>query len=204
MKKIISALLSLTMTVGALAACDNKTTDIGTSSTASGISASTDSSAPEPAAPDESDIPAMPDNENGGIDNSDLPFPENRAGELARAALAESEWPQMDIVETQEFLDALFSADFKTDSCEEFCFMTNVISAQLYKLIVIKPKDGKEDELSAALDAYFDAVKNDPNIAFYPMQEQSANGAVKGKTGDGYLYLIVHENGSEIESAIFQ
>ena len=91
---------------------------------------------------------------------------------------------------------------FNLESCEEFCFSTNIISAQLKKLVVIKPKDGKESEISTAIDTYYDGVKNDPNIAFYPMQQASADGAVKGVTDDGYYYVIVHENGEDIETAM--
>lgn len=91
---------------------------------------------------------------------------------------------------------------FNLASCEEFCFGTNIISAQLNKIIVIKPKDGKENEISTAIDTYYNSVKNDPNIAFYPAQQASADGAVKGKSDDGYYYVIVHENGSDIETAM--
>lgn len=91
---------------------------------------------------------------------------------------------------------------FNLGSCEEFCFSTNIISAQLNKIIVIKPKDGKESEISTAIDTYYNSVKNDPNIAFYPAQQASADGAVKGKSDDGYYYVIVHENGADIETAM--
>lgn len=89
---------------------------------------------------------------------------------------------------------------FNLESCEEFCFATNIISAQLNKIIVIKPKDGKENDISTAIDTYFNGIKNDPNIAFYPAQQASADGAVKGKSDDGYYYVIVHENGADIET----
>ena len=91
---------------------------------------------------------------------------------------------------------------FNLENCEEYCFATNIISAQLKKIVVIKPKDGKDGDISAAVDKYFDGVKNDPNIAFYPMQQASAEGAVKGVTDDGYYYVIVHENGEDIAAAM--
>lgn len=230
MKKFVSMLLVSTMLLTALTACDtNKNNDSdsnpSSSSTTSGggDSTSTDSetssgdsssdnesstsedseSTPEDSSSDpESDPNSDEPGEDEGVDNSGLPFPDNKAGNMAKAALATGTWPALDIPEDPEFISALFSPDFKTDDFEEYCMATNVISAQLNKVIIIKPKAGSEDAVSAVVDAYFEAVKTDPNIAFYPGQQASADGAVKGKTDDGYLYVIVHENGADIETAM--
>lgn len=223
MKKFVSMLLVSAMLLTALTACDNKTNDSGSNpssssttnggdstnneSSSAGDSTSEDSSTPEESSTPEdtsdpiSDEPFTDEiSEPEGIDNSGLPFPENRAGEFAKAALATGNWPAMDIVDDQDFLTALFSADFNLEYFEEFCFATNIISSQLNKVIVVKPKADNDAEVSAAVDAYLDAVKNDPNIAFYPMQQVSAEGAVKGKTDDGYYYIIVHKDGADIET----
>lgn len=210
------------MIVSTLTACSSNTdgpTSNGSSNTESNVSSDAPTSTEDNdiPAPAESgnETPADPDNSGNvedpandpdndpepTIDNSELPFPENGAGELAKTILATDEWPKMDVVDIQEAIDTVFSADFVLDSCEEFCFATNVMNVQLNKVIIIKPKDGKKDELSAAIDNYFDAVQNNPDLAFYPMQEESANGAVKGETSGGYLYLVVHANGAAIESA---
>lgn len=225
MKKVISTLLISAMIISTLTACGSTTSeptsnnstknestmstvsdDVPTSSENGDSPAPVESGNETPADPNNSSDIEDPENpapnEGDGADNSDLPFPENGAGTLAKTVLATNVWPRMDIVDSQEFIDSIFSSNFVLDSCEEFCFATNVISAQLYKVIIIKPKDGKKEDLSTAIDNYFDAVKNDPNLAFYPMQEESANGTVKGETGSGYLYLVVHENGAEIESAV--
>lgn len=226
MKKFVSMLLVSAMLLTALTACDNKkpndsdsnpssssTATVGDSTSTDGESSAGDSTSGDSSStPEESSTPEdtsdpMSDepftdeiSEPEGIDNSGLPFPENRAGEFAKAALATGNWPAMDIVDDQDFLAALFSADFNLESFEEFCFATNIISSQLNKVIVIKPKADNDAEVSAAVDAYLDAVKNDPNIAFYPMQQVSAEGAVKGKTDDGYYYIIVHKDGADIET----
>lgn len=225
MKKFVSMLLVSTMLLTALTACDsNKSNDSdsnpSSSSTATGggESTSTDgessagdsssedsASTPEDSSTDSdtsSDPTSDETSEPEGIDNSGLPFPDNKAGNLTKTALATDNWPAMDIVSDQEFLGAMFSADFNLESLEEYCFCTNVISAQLNKVIIVKPKADNEAEVSGAIDTYFDAVKNDPNIALYPGQQVSAEGAVKGKTDDGYYYIIVHENGADIESAM--
>lgn len=229
MKKFVSMLLVSTMLLTALTACDsNKSNDSGSnqssSSTATGGGESTstdgessagdsssdnesstpesDASTPEDSNPNTDDSNSEDTSEPEGVDNSGLPFPDNKAGNMTKTALTTDNWPAMDIVSDQEFLGAMFSADFNLESLEEYCFCTNVISAQLNKVIIVKPKADNEAEVSGAIDTYFDAVKNDPNIAFYPGQQASADGAVKGKTDDGYYYIIVHENGADIESAM--
>lgn len=225
MKKFVSMLLVSTMLLTALTACDsNKSNDSdsnpSSSSTASNDSASnstdSESSAGDSSSEDSASTPGDSSTDSDtssdptsdetsepeGIDNSGLPFPDNKAGNLTKTALATDNWPAMDIVSDQEFLGAMFSADFNLESLEEYCFCTNVISAQLNKVIIVKPKADNEAEVSGAIDTYFDAVKNDPNIALYLGQQVSAEGAVKGKTDDGYYYIIVHENGADIESAM--
>lgn len=224
MKKFVSMLLVSAMLVTALTACSDNSNDSGSnpssSSTATGggESTSTDgessagdsssedsASTPEESSTDSdtsSDPTSDETSEPQGVDNSGLPFPDNKAGNLTKTALATDNWPAMDIVSDQEFLGAMFSADFNLESLEEYCFCTNVISAQLNKVIIVKPKADNEAEVSGVIDTYFDAVKNDPNIALYPGQQVSAEGAVKGKTDDGYYYIIVHENGADIESAM--
>lgn len=175
MKKIISMLLISTLLAGSLTACSNE----------SGSSASdTDSSDAE------------------AVDNSGLPYPDTRAGSLTKAVLALDSWPGMDLVTDQNVVEIMFSSEFDLDKCAEYCFATNIISAQLYKVIIIKPAEGGEDDVRTAMDNYLNAVKTNPDIAFYPGQQENAEGAVTGKTDDGYLYLIVHKNGSDIADAI--
>lgn len=225
MKKTVSMLLISAMLCTALAACntDNTPSDSSNSSTSdvsqdnsttesSTESSSTESSdsAPESGNPDDSIVvPDDPNNPAGdgddnmeGADNSELPFPDNKAGNLAKAALTTDAWPSMDLVTDPEVIPVMISPDLNVDAMEEYCFATNFISAQLNKVVVVKPKADNETEVSEALDAYFEAVTTDPNIVFYPAQEESAKGAVKGKTDDGYYYIIVHENGADIESAM--
>lgn len=142
------------------------------------------------------------DSDTEAADNSGLPYPDTRAGALTKAALASGSWPGMDLVTDQNVVEIMFSSEFDLGKCTEACFATNIISAQLYKVIIIKPAEGSEDAVQTAIDNYLHAVKTDPNIAFYPGQQASAEGAVSGKTDDGYLYLIVHPNGSDIAGAV--
>lgn len=226
MKKIVSVLLVSAMLVTALTACDNKPADdssdnssvsdnsasTNTESSESSDSApasdgsSTEDSAPESDPDDSIVVPDDPNNPAGdgemeGADNSGLVYPDSKAGNMAKAAISTDAWPYMDVV-VSEYIEALFNGTFNLDDCEEYCFVSNSMSTALNKVVVIKPKEGSEDAVSAAVDSYLEAVKTDPNIAFYPGQQASADGAVSGKTDDGYYYLIVHEKGEEIETAM--
>ncbi len=215
MKKIFMSVmlcgsLALTMT-----GCGNNGNDSGESSVSSPEESSHESSSEESSSDDSSsdDSSEESSDESGaggdktdesGVDNSTLAFPENRAGRMAKAALGEGNWPAMDIVSDPEMIGAMFStADgevFNLDDLEEHCFCTNVISAQLYRVIVVKPVNGREGAVEDAVGKYLDYSKN--GAAFYPEQEESAAGSVSGKTADNYIYLIVHQNGQAIADAI--
>lgn len=144
------------------------------------------------------------DDPNAGVDNSGLDFPDNRAGRMAAAALKTDAWPYMEVVSDPELIGTMFSTDkgetFNLDDLEEFCFCTNLISAQLNEVIVVKPVNGREGAVKDVIDSYLAYTQN--GAAFYPDQEISAAGAVTGKTADNYIYLIVHENGAAIADAI--
>lgn len=221
MKKIVSVLLISAMLLTALTACDNKTsgdssgnssvTDNSSSSTTENSETSSDSnstedgvSSPENSSDDNIVIPDDPDNpsgENEGADNSGLEYPDNKAGQMVKAALSVNTWPGMTLAEEQEMVDALFyGRGFIIDNYDEYCLSTNFISGQLCNVFVIKPKEGSENEVETVFNNYMEALKTDRNLTFYPAQEESAAGAVQGKTDDGYYYLIVHVNGADIES----
>ena len=101
-------------------------------------------------------------------------------------------------------IGSMFSTDegevFNLDDLEEYCFCTNVISAQLNRVIVVKPVNGREGAVEDAINTYLNYSQT--GAAFYPAQEESAAGAVSGKTPDNYIYLIVHKNGAAIADAI--
>lgn len=216
MKKIVSILLVCAMLTGTLTACDTNKPSDTSSSTSSTESSSSESSSSESTTESSStdsgstdDNIVVPDDPNNpgdgddgeGVDNSGLEFPDNRAGALAKAALATDAWPAMDLVTDPEFISAMFSADFNIDSYEEFCLSTNFISAAFNKVIIIKPKAGKEEEVSNAFKSYQEMIQ-DPSMMYYPDQEIQIAGTVTGETDDGYYYMIVHENGADIAAAM--
>ncbi len=75
------------------------------------------------------------------VDNSGIEYPDNKAGELAKRVL-NTEWAFMNAVSDQETINMLFSEDFKLDLCEEYFFASSMMSTQLLKVIIIKPKAG--------------------------------------------------------------
>lgn len=216
MKKIVSILLVCAMLTATLTACDTNKPSDTSSSTSSTESSSSESSSSESTTESSStdsgstdDNIVVPDDPNNpgdgddgeGVDNSGLEFPDNRAGALAKAALATDAWPAMDLVTDPEFVSAMFSADFNIDSYEEFCLSTNFISAAFNKVIIIKPKAGKEEEVSNAFKSYQEMIQ-DPSMMYYPAQEIQIAGTVTGETDDGYYYMIVHENGEDIAATM--
>lgn len=212
MKKIfLSAILcgSLILT---LSGCGNRNNSDNSSEMSSGENSeqtsseqtsSEQTSSEQTSTESSSDVNGGAGNE-GGVDNSGLSFPDNRAGRMAAAALRTDAWPAMEVVSEADELGALFSTDegevFNLDDLEEYCFCTNLMSAQLNRVIVVKPVNGREGAVEDAINTYLNYSQT--GAAFYPAQEESAAGAVSGKTPDNYIYLIVHKNGAAIADAI--
>ena len=210
MKKIILSAILCGSLILTLAGCGNKNNDNSDSS--SGVS-SEESSSEQSSSESSSENSGESSSENsgaagtgneGGVDNSALSFPDNRAGRMAAAALRTDVWPAMDVVSEVDEIGAMFSTDegevFNLDDLEEYCFCTNVMSAQLNRVIVVKPVNGREGAVEDAINTYLNYSQT--GAAFYPAQEESAAGAVSGKTPDNYIYLIVHKNGAAIADAI--
>ena len=209
MKKIILSAILCGSLILTLAGCGNKNNDNSDSS--SGVS-SEESSSEQSSSESSSENSGESSSENsgagtgneGGVDNSALSFPDNRAGRMAAAALRTDVWPAMDVVSEVDMIGAMFSTDegevFNLNDLEEYCFCTNVMSAQLNRVIVVKPVNGREGAVEDAINTYLNYSQT--GAAFYPAQEESAAGAVSGKTPDNYIYLIVHKNGGAIADAI--
>ena len=205
MKKIFLSLIACSLLIFSLTGCTGNSNTSG-SSDSSGDSFDDDaqnSSSSSDSGSSSSDS-GSDSSDSGGADNSDLEFPANRAGRMAAAAIYADSWPKMDVVSDTDMIDSVFSTDegiiFNLDDLEEYCFCTNVISAQLYRVIVVKPVDGREGAVEDVMNKYLDYSMN--GAALYPAQEESAAGAVSGKTSDNYIYLVVHQNGEAIAEAM--
>lgn len=123
---------------------------------------------------------------------------EKRADLYASAALNAVEFPKMTKVEAAEEIDAFF--EFNIANYADFSLYMNVMSVNLNRVILVKPLSDKHDEVFAELEAYYNDLIE--NSAFYPAQESAAAGSKMGETTDGYIYIIVHEDGETAVRAI--
>ncbi len=114
------------------------------------------------------------------------------------AAAAAAEWPAMMTVDDPELALNFFGIDINL--CSDYYISNQLISAQLYEIIFVKPVEGCEQMIMDQMQAHFDYIKTD--AAFYPDQEPCAEGAVMGQTADGYMYILVHQDGSTVEAAV--
>lgn len=170
-------------------------------------------SADVPAEPDSSDVPANPDddpivvpddpnnpadpNANKGVDNSGLAFPDNRAGRMVKAALAESAWSYMELAD-EETLPFLFP-DLKLEDMEEYCIAQCPMSAQLQYAVAIKPKAGSEAAVKSVFESFIQAKKDDQML--YPQLQIVAQNAILAEDG-GYIYVVLHQEPFIVEDAM--
>ena len=189
MKKfaIISAILSAVL----LTACNNG----GSGSESSYGSATSSSSVNESSSGSTTSTSSV--NESSS-DSTSSSVDEKKADLYANKALNAVEFPKMTKVETPEEIDAFF--EFNTANYADFSLYMNVMSVQLNRVFVVKPIDGKHDEVYAELEAYLDDLVR--TGTYYPAQEASAMGSQMGETADGYIYIIVHEDGLTAVRAI--
>lgn len=212
MRKFFTTVIALTMLTAGISGCTNN--DNSGSSGSSDVSDSSDNSDNSDSSnsdnsdnSDSSDLIGTPDASGSTSDSTsdgtsqggeNLPDPNGRAAKLGAAAMAAVEWPSMMDVTDAETATMFFNIDL--NMCEDYYFSNQLISAQLNEILVAKPTAGNEDALKDAFDAHFEYIQNE--AALYPDQEASAAGAVSGTTEDGYLYIIVHENGAEVAEAM--
>ncbi len=190
MRKIFVAMICAAAMVTLSGCRNNMENSSGTSQSSSQSSAISSSSSSGSQSSSGSDSSQPSDSSASG----------STAEKMADKALNADEWPSMETVSEQNYVNALFNEEIVLADCEDFCLMSNTISAQLYKILLVKPKADKAQAIQSAMDDYFEYVRNEG--AFYPDQQASAAGAVKGKTESGYIYIIVHPNGTLIADAM--
>lgn len=213
MKRIMSAVLAAIVIAMAISGCgDNKevsTTSTGNSTTVNDSTNNESTTESNESTGDESTTESTPD-ENSDPDgdnevdpavaNAALEYPDNRAGRIVRTMLSSDEWGFMMLMD-EETTPALIP-DLSLDDCEEYCLAYCPNGTQLMYALAVKPKEGSEEKVENALATFYGNVKNNPDLAFYPQQQAAAEGAVMDTTDDGYICVIVHENGQTIGDAI--
>lgn len=131
--------------------------------------------------------------ETSGDNSSDgSEIAERTAAALGEAVKNAVEFPAME--------DA--NADFDVTDIEvvDSFYSVNLMSPQLYRIVIIKPTEETKDAAAKKIEEYAEYMKTE--AAFYPDQEISAAGTVSGVTPDGFYYVIVHEDGAKAEEAL--
>lgn len=204
MKKTFSLILAaaLVLTLTACNKSDGSSSDTVSGETSQTVSSAESSdvlSAPESTiddnsivVPDDPDNPADPDDPgNGGVDNSGLEFPDNRAGRMVKAALAEGEWGALIVVESESIGSV---TGVSVEDLDEFCCVMPMMSAVPNEVYCMKPKDGKAATVRTALSNLIDAKKEDHML--YPSVQEAWANAVLEEDG-GYVYLVVHPDNAQ-------
>ncbi len=90
------------------------------------------------------------------------------------------------------------------NDCEDYVVAGPLISIQLKRFVIAKPKAGREEAVKKALSEYAEASKNPPSGAWmgYPGWEVERAGTYFGETDDGCFYVVVAAEGEEMGSAI--
>lgn len=211
MKKTFSLILAAALVL-TLTACNNSGDSSNESgapevvSTVSTVEAPESSTTPEISepvddpivVPDDPDNPADPDDPgNGGVDNSGLELPDNRAGRMVKAALAESEWGAMMPMDAETMTAVI--PGLNADDCEECCGVQAMISAVANEVYCIKPKSGSMDAVKSALNNYVQTKRDDPMQ--YPSVQEVWEQAVVEEDG-GYVYLVAHPDSQTVADAM--
>lgn len=176
MKKCTLAFIASLLAVFSFAGCNNKSTD-----SISNLQTSSENGASK-----SENIAEAPILEDG--------YPATRAGDYVRAALSYGEWGGMESLPKDAYESVI--PGFDKSWANDYCFANTMISANLFKVYIIKPIDGCKDKVKQWLNDYLDHCRN--TAAYYPQQQAQAAGAVIGETDDGYFYLICHEKGADI------
>lgn len=201
MKKILSAALAVIVTALALTGCDNSNSESNNSSNTTGsttVSSTDTASNGEGTSSDETS--SDPDDESIPSLTERLEFPNNKAGNMVKAALGSTdEWSMAMMIADEETLSVLLPK-LTTDMFEEYCFAYDMIGINGHAVFAGKPKAGQEDAVNSAFEESLASFKE--QVSFYPAGQASADGAQTGTTNDGYCYFVIHANGADIADAM--
>lgn len=117
--------------------------------------------------------------------------------ELAEIVLNSVDFPDMLEVTNEQILDEII--DFSQSGITDYYVYQQMMSVDLGEIIVLKSE--KPDETLSALEQRKETIIN--QLAFYPEQQESANGTVVGQK-NGVCYLIAHKDGSIAEKALLE
>jgi len=116
--------------------------------------------------------------------------------ELAAAVYAAAEFPEMNVFSDG---DLLYYYDIDSADTDDRYAAEQLINAALSKVVIIKAKEGKTDEIYGKIKEIYDDIKK--TTGMYPAQAKSAAGAVYGKDGN-LIWLICNADGGKAEEAL--
>lgn len=109
-------------------------------------------------------------------------------------ALGENYWPNMAV--DSEMLEMLFGVT--SDMYEDYMGEIPMMSAHVDKLVIVKAKEGKAEEVREALDAYRDSQVND--TMQYPMNLGKIQASRVEAAGDYVIFAMLGGDDTEAES----
>ncbi|MBQ9948566.1 MAG: DUF4358 domain-containing protein [Oscillospiraceae bacterium] len=187
MKKFLSTAMILAVLAATVTGCSNNNND--SSSSSDNSSSVSDSNTSADNSSSESDTSS--EDSSAAEDESKPEGSSLTAKDMAANIYAATEWPTL-----MEVTDAESASFMGIDlsMIEDYYIAMPMMSAHVTEIIVAKPTAGNEAAVQEQIDARFAYVQE--NGTFYPANEEVVAGAVKGKTDNGYLYMIVHTNGA--------
>ncbi len=193
-------------------------TDSGTSSTDSGTSSDTtstgdNSSAPvaegkSPAARLQAMFNSFPQffdaSSEEGFMSMVVAGPNNDAIKEVFPDPADPEHPTHCVSMVEESANAVAMmqlTQLNLEDCEDYILAAPMMSASLKRIVIVKPKAGKEEAVKTALSAYADEQKVSQPME-YPSWEEERAGTHFGETADGCFYVVVAAEGADMGAAI--
>lgn len=203
-KRIIAALLAGAMILS-ISSCGKKneetTTPAATTTAETTAETTTEATTTEAettteteAATEEATDTSVPENEDSAEAET------NDCEKLVNAVLNSGiEFGATALVEDEEWLaDGM---GYNLDLIDEYGVATALMSVHLIEIAVIKPAEGKMDDVIAMLNERKQKLLDE--VAFYPAQVEAAEKTVVGSKGE-YAYLICDNSAAEAETKLIE
>ncbi len=130
--------------------------------------------------------------------SNESPKTEKTAAELLDVVMNSVQFPQMiDLTDEARLSDMGIDLSL----AEDYAVKQQMLSVDVCEVIIIKAKEGMEEEILEALEERKDSLIND--FAFYPEQVESAEATVVGSEKD-VVYLICHQDADVAEEKLLE
>lgn len=193
MKKILCIALALTMTVGVMAGCSSNKDPLPDNPPES--SSTVDENVPEtPTTPDVSEPEVIPPSDEAP--EVTAATPNERLG-IIIDRVRDDESKEAFTVQTTNENGVLDLLGLTEDDVAEYAITYSPMNVHAYMIAVIKPADGHDDAVTAALKSYHQSMVKSFE-QYLPDQLKIAEDAVVF-ADEGYLGLVMCENSTDVE-----